>query len=841
MPGASARTSFEVSAWQIGVDRYLASLPPDVKQAFKAPASADDCLQLLYAARSRNRKFDRIVTILQPLIEPLKRFEASVDVLVQTYSSIASPIWGPLKILVTIATNRLNTLHNVVILLERLVEPLKRFQNYELMFQRDTALRQAIGNLYCDLIEFCTRLIAHEGKSPLRKTFASFDKDVTEITSNIGFHWAEVDIAANAANIVEAKAARAKEDLQRSYEFQRDVNRWLAPATAEDDLHRLSSQCADGSCTWIVKTQEMLDFKNSTSSTSLRLCSWPGGGKSVAASSLIKYFQSQPEQVVLYFFCRSTDAEKSFTTSIARTLVWQLLQAEPAMYSHLAPIYNRSGRQIADSEVLVFEIFDTVLRHTTSLELVIIIDALDECYDASSLIALLTSTQKLGTSSIKLLITSRDDPDLVDQLSFCASQIKLQDNNAPLEKYVSKQIQELKLPITEKQREDIRTTITTGSSGLWLFAKLIIEELSKASSIAEVYEQIKTVPDGLAQLYNTILQNREKHFSKMQIKMASQVYLWLRMTDYMPQDLWKSRGATGLDDEVINILFQYLTKSDAEIYKPMELILRLCSPLVTTRLLHEDHLVLYIDGKPIHCTAFVAEFFHQTADQYLQWCSEALPSQIPPSMRPRRLAELHRGACAAWYFCESDHFQHALHHLQERPRSGFDDCWLEMACGLWQALGLNQLRRNLTADELDQAQDLCDSIVSFLSTDRCLPFVEASVILHYAGDSDLLANNIQDQLGSSTLTPISSRGRPECIESFVDCCDLFKADLLYSMTRFPASGTVSDAEDIEAVKPEGFDKRPRARKIFALARKYRYLALAPQAVSMNGFLIGGKA
>jgi hypothetical protein len=840
LTNTSNRKSFEVSAWQIGLDRYLATLPPEVKQAFRAPANADDCLKLLWAAQAKNRKFDRIVTILEPLIEPLKRFESSVDVLVQTYSSIASPVWGPIKILVTIASTRLSTLHNVVILLERLVEPLKRFYTYELIFQQNAALRQAIGNLYCDLIEFCTRLVAHEGKSPFRKTFASFDRDVAEISDSIRFHWAEVDVAANAANLVEAKAARTKEDLQRAYEFQRDVNRWLSPATVEDDLERLSAMCAETSCQWLLETTEMVHFKEAKQSTSLRLCSWPGGGKSVAIAFLVKQFLSLPDRSVLYFFCRATDAERSFTTSIARTLVWQLLQSEPSLYALLSPIYNTSGRQIADSEVLVFEMLDTVLKHTTQQEIYIVLDALDECHDTSSLLNLLMNLLNTSERNIKLLLTSRDNPDLAEQLSFCTSSISLQKNRAPLGRYISNNVNDLKLPINPEQREEIRAAVESGSGGLWLFAKLMIDEIRKASSISEIYEQIQIVPDGLAQLYNTILRSREKHFSKREISMAQQIYLWLRMTDYIPQELWKARGANGLGDEVISIIFQHLNKSDAEIFKPMELILRLCSPLVTTRLLHEGHLVLFIEGKPIHCTAFVAEFFHQTADQYLQWCFEASSSQIPFSMQPRRLADLHRGACAVWYFGESDHFKHALNHLRERPRSGFEDCWLEIACGLWQALALKQLRRDLSVDELEVAHDLCDSLVSFLTTDQCLTFVESSLILHYSGQCNLLAENIQSKLSSSTLTPTSSRSRPGCIEALVECCDLFKADLLYSITRFPAPATASDAEEIEALKPEAFEKRPRAGKIFTLARRYRYLALSPLAVSSNGFLLGGK-
>ena len=836
---SSMRKSFEQSAWQIGVARYLSTLPPEYKDAFKAPSSAEECLRLLQDAQSRNRKFDRLVAILQPLVEPLKRFEASVDVLVQTYSSVASPIWGPIRLLITVASTRLSTLHNVVILLERLVEPLKRFHNYETLFKHNSALRHAIGALYCDLIEFCTRVISHQTRSPFKNPFASFDKDVTEITDKIRHHWAEVDIAANAANLVEAKAARIREEVQRVYDFQRDVNRWLAPATAEDDLNRLSSVCAQGSCQWILGTETMREFRSDHRPSALRISAYPGGGKSVAAGSIVQHLQ-QEGKIVLYFFCKSTDAEKSFTTSIIRTLVWQLLQADQALYEVLAPIYNRSGRQIADSEVLAFEMFDTVFKATHHEEVVLVLDALDECHDTASLITLLTDTQSATQNRMKLLVTSRDDPELVELLTFCTSEIALQTNTQPLAKYIENGIESLPLPILPYQRNDIRKAVQSASNGLWLFASLMMQELRKASSISEVYDQIRTVPDGLAQLYNSIMRAREKGFTKMHIRMAQQLYLWLRMADYVPQSGWRARGTPGLDDEVIHTIFQYATKSPSEVFKPMELILRLCSPLVTTRLLHADHVVTFVEGEPHHCSSFVAEVFHQTADQYLQWCQEAISSDVPVCMQPRRLADLHRAACAAWYFGAADHFQHSLHHLRERPRSEAEDCWLEMSCGLWAALKIDRLRRDLTSQEMDDAEELCDGLVTFLESDRCLGFVEASIILHYSGQSTLLADNVEENLEASGLSPGSSRQKYDFLVRLIEARDLFKADLIFALKRFPASNSTHNVNEIDALKPEHFEKRPRASKIFALARRYRWLGLAPGAVSINGFLTSGK-
>lgn len=78
--------------WHQAIERYLSGLSATQRKTFTAPASADDCVELIRQAQGR-KKYDRFMVALRPLIEPLKRFEGSIDVLVQAQAGIASPIW----------------------------------------------------------------------------------------------------------------------------------------------------------------------------------------------------------------------------------------------------------------------------------------------------------------------------------------------------------------------------------------------------------------------------------------------------------------------------------------------------------------------------------------------------------------------------------------------------------------------------------------------------------------------------------------------------------------------------------------------------------------------------
>ena len=157
-------------AWTVVLQRHLASLPSLQQQSLKATTNAVACLDIIRFARGRRKGYDRLLLALQGLIDPIKRFEGVIDVIVQVNSGIASPIWGPLRLVLGLASERLATLQNITALLERLVEPLFRFQNYEALFRSNAAVHRSICNLYTYLIGFCAAIIRYHSQSSLRES-----------------------------------------------------------------------------------------------------------------------------------------------------------------------------------------------------------------------------------------------------------------------------------------------------------------------------------------------------------------------------------------------------------------------------------------------------------------------------------------------------------------------------------------------------------------------------------------------------------------------------------------------------------------------------------------------
>ncbi len=113
---------------------------------------------------------------------------------------------------ITMASDHFKTLESLAMILYRLVGSLERFTNYETLFKTNPAVQRAVGVLYSDLIDFCTRVLQFHSRSSLRAMVTSLDKDFRDVSERINFHSAEIDWVANAANIEESQRARQLEE-----------------------------------------------------------------------------------------------------------------------------------------------------------------------------------------------------------------------------------------------------------------------------------------------------------------------------------------------------------------------------------------------------------------------------------------------------------------------------------------------------------------------------------------------------------------------------------------------------------------------------------------------------
>jgi hypothetical protein len=618
----------------------------------------------------------------------------------------------------------------------------------------------------------------------------------------------------------------------------KDINRWLSPSNVSDDLTKHLSEYMEGSCKWLTADPALEGLLTSPNSSVLRILARPGAGKTIAASFLIRYLAESGTGAVLYFFCKASDAEKRTTLPILRSLLWQCLQQGADLYSTVVQWYYQSGRSVADSQTDVGAMLNACLQSTALPAIFVVIDGFDECLDKTDLLQALSSAMAASQSILKLIMFSRDEvrlpnlpPSEVRTIHMTADQCQ-----NSIEPYVKERLADINSLGRHRYDVQLAESIINAAEGLWLFARVLLDELHHAPSLGEVQRQIAGLPHGLRSLYTSILIAKENSFSDIQLKMAQELFLWIDTAEYLPEWAVPDEQTDCLEGETICTILGAAAAS-RQLLDPRQIVRHLASPLLEVRSIsptssYDQH------GIPYDCTTLAVDFLHQTVPQYLRLSVGAPSAELPQVLRPRRLASLHRGVTATCYLSRSHDFKDNLQQLRERPRDGIFPDYIEMVYGLWGALRLPHLRWDLEAEEAVKAGNLCDQLTQFLTTDQCLGWIEAAIIINYAGRWINLITNVEDVLE----VDVDSFSSTPAFYRFHCARQALMVDFVYVLTStWPKSDLPPQTANRVDNMPDGFYQRPLARKIMALARQYQWLLTPAHARSSNCFSINGRS
>lgn len=758
-------------------------------------------------------------------------------------------------------------LQNLVVLLDRIVDPLKRYPNFEALFVENEPVQNAAIALYCDLLEFLSRMLQYYARTSICSSSndsspesradcgsvsitTSFDKDLLELSDNVRHHWTDLDIGSSAMTLEDGKKARETETMQRQckldpvshkpvvfthkVDIRKDINRWLAPSNVNEDLRKHLSEYMDGSCKWLVEDPAFQDSLSGAEPSILSVVARPGGGKTTAAAFLTRHLNETVSAAVLYFFCKNSSGQKRTTLHILRSLLWQLLQHDVGLYTTVAQWFYQSEQSIAESASLMIQIFGACLQANTAPAAFIVIDALDECLDSSDLLLAFTAAMMVSTRLVKLYLFSRDSVSVphIPQLRSQTIYMTGDKSHLALDFYVKQRVAQLQAAGGSWQDPHVADSILDASNVVWLSAKLLLDDLERTAARADTQRPASGFPRGLKNLYSDLMVTKEKSFTENQLKMAQDLYLWLDKTEYMPEWLRWNGDDDILDDETICTIID-TNSSGKRPLNPTETVSLLASVLLEVQPI-SPNFVVDAHGVPYDCPIFTVQFSHQTAKQFLKWSLDAQLAELPLSLRPRRLASLYRGVAAVKYLSQNQDFRDCLKQLRERPKNGIFPTYLEIVYGLWDALRLSHLRRDLDADEIAKASLLCDHLSSFLSTEKCLGWIEAVIIINYAGRWNQLIENAEEVL---EISP-DPRSPTPAFHRFHNARHTLMTDFSYILSStWPRNEHLHSPPGSRANVPPGFQQRPLARKIAVLARQYQWLLSPGYVRPTNGYLI----
>ena len=152
----------------------------------------------------------------------------------------------------------------------------------------------------------------------------------------------------------------------------------------------------------------------------------------------------------------------------------------------------------------------------------IILDALDECQDSEQLIQGFKSI--LFSSSIKIIVTSRKEAHLYTQLkSDLSLEITTEDINSDIVAYVeAKVLGSLRLSHT-RVRDRVIARLSTDYSDMSLWVYLMLKELKSFFSVTQVQGVLANPPQGLNEIYQSILQQLRDNLSTASLDLCYKV------------------------------------------------------------------------------------------------------------------------------------------------------------------------------------------------------------------------------------------------------------------------------------------------------------------------------
>ncbi len=333
------------------------------------------------------------------------------------------------------------------------------------------------------------------------------------------------------------KSMKKKTPLDKAKElFEDNVKRLEANNAAEIAFEKHKSRREKDTCKWIFELEEYKTWRSSTESRLLWVSGVGGLGKSILMSTVIdglqEAFKKDEDCSAQYFFCSTGEDSTRLVARIKKQLLYQLYQM--ALSHESSDILDKSNDIISDflgrkdstdskpgsqqkksEKSIGFEDAYPSLAKTLGKKIFLVIDALDECTDRKDAGILKTLQETLSESELplKIMVCSRPEPDIVDDL-FDKSAIKVEDHNGPdIEKAAKAKLEELP-GLSSDERVLACKSIVEKAKGLFRCVDPAIEFLKKPWR-RPIERRLADLPDGLENSYQQILRQTDPDYLEL--------------------------------------------------------------------------------------------------------------------------------------------------------------------------------------------------------------------------------------------------------------------------------------------------------------------------------------
>ncbi|KAF5501408.1 Vegetative incompatibility protein HET-E-1 [Colletotrichum siamense] len=273
---------------------------------------------------------------------------------------------------------------------------------------------------------------------------------------------------------------------------------------------------------WIIDNSQFKQWRNSTQSRRLWIKGHPGKGKTMLLCGLIEELENSNK--LCYFFCQASEERLRTANAVLRGLILHLVRQYPKLISHVRDEYDSKFEATFEGYnawQYLCKILESMLRDDYLGEVLVIVDALDECTDLEDRKRLLRFLCKISAHyRAKLVLSSRNWPDIQMELGrqedhAVTISLELNANSVSdaVQSYIDQKMEDLAQIKPYKDNADlcclVRDHLIHNSDSTFLWVALVCQELSgsRAKSRRKVNSILNRSPSGLDDLYARMIEN----------------------------------------------------------------------------------------------------------------------------------------------------------------------------------------------------------------------------------------------------------------------------------------------------------------------------------------------
>jgi tetratricopeptide (TPR) repeat protein len=349
------------------------------------------------------------------------------------------------------------------------------------------------------------------------------------------------------------------------------LDSWLKPPNVRAIHQSQVLVRLPGTCNWIWQNstfkQWMQLSPSSASNRLLGISGTHGCGKSVLASSIVEGL----EQQTLFFSFSGTDTGRQSFDSLVRSFIWQLLQDNSN-----DEIFEMMRGLMLRGQPLVSELWGSFISAAAliSTPVYCIIDGVDECCD--SIQTLLEHMLKLLSAQAKFRVLLLGRPPLLWTTESERSQTIEIDSyliKQDIDAYIDAEIGRHDILKSPRLRDTVAEVLKEKSEGMFLWVKLMVDDLRKSDTFAQVEDRLCDLPRGIEKAYRLHFNRLVEQLDPYQLTLAKNVFD-LTITSLRPLDVEEFRHAYAIRSG-------YSVPSDENLLmEPEPRILAVCGGLI---------------------------------------------------------------------------------------------------------------------------------------------------------------------------------------------------------------------------------------------------------------------